>query len=178
MIKLLEYNFPLGWGNSKFVLEIDGQKHFVVENLICGHWCPEGSFYYEVDENYYYDHHLKPLFKKLIYQNCKQIGKRSYMSEGYEPINVVLEIGTIATVARVLQGYSVEPTGYRFNTFLNDDVQRQAIVYPYSEMDWDKFKDINAAYREQKIFEETKQELLGKGYTQNKSEFWILDRNV
>lgn len=99
-IKLLEYKYPNGWDDSDFVLQIGNEKHYIHESLICGHYYPEGSLYYEDD--------------KLLYQNCEKIGEPSYASRGYRLINVVLGIGSIVAVARVLQGYEIERTGQLF----------------------------------------------------------------
>ena len=166
-IKLLHFNYPNGWGDGEFTLEIAGKKYYIHDSLVVGHYSPEGNRYYVREEG-------ENAAPRLIYQNCKRVGRQTDVSNGHKLMNVVLDIGSAATVARILQGYEVEHTGKYFNTFINDNGERQAIVYPFIEMEWEKFKGINEAYREDRIFEKNvKKELLEKGFAQNKGGFWV-----
>ena len=127
--------------------------------LVHGHYYPEGNKYYEDGV--------------LLYQNCEKIGPRTDVSDGHALSNMVLGIASAATIARILQGYEIERTGHYFNAFINDEGKRQAIVYPFPEMEWESFKNINEAYREADAFEEVKEELLQKGFNLNEQGFWV-----
>lgn len=162
-IKLLEYKYPEGLGNGEFTLQIGNKTHHIRDVLMLNNNRPEGNCYYEV----------KKSNEVLIYKNCKKVKSTPYIAEKYELANVVLGIGTIATVARKLQGYKIEETGLFFNTFANDDGEKQAIVYPYPEMSWGRFNRSSESYREKLHYERVKKELIEKGFTQNEKGFWV-----
>ena len=162
-IKLLEYNYPEGWGSGEFVLQIKNQTYRIRDSLILNGNAPEGNCLYVV----------KPNSEKLIYQNCKKIKPTPYAAERHGLLNAVLGIGTIATVARKLQGYKIEETGEFFNTFINDDGDKQAVVYPYPEMAWNHFKQTYEAHREKFYYETVTKELREKGFERNERGFWV-----
>ena len=159
-IKMLRFYMPQGWDDSECMLEVNGKRYNIKGKLIPGHWEPLGKIYYKIDDN-------DPMSQEWIYQDFK-------MSDGNGANNIVLEIGLIATISRILQGYEIENTGNYFNTFINDNGVKQAIVYPYVEMEWENFKYTDEAYREEKkFFESVEKELIEKGFVKNENEFWI-----
>ena len=162
-IKLLEYKYPEGLGDGEFTLQIKNQTYHIRDILILNGNAPEGNYF----------HIVKPNSEKLIYQNCKKVKPTPYYNEQHELLNAVLNFGTIATIARKLQGYKIEETGEFFNTFINDDGEKQAIVYPYPEMAWSHFKQTYEAHREKFYYETVIKELKEKGFKKNEDGNWI-----
>lgn len=167
--KVIDFKILGGYGDDWYTLSSNGKIykiHAAVGQLCSPIAGPTHTCYLELDEN--------NKQKRIVWSNY-------YINMPYSPnqgvrVDVVAStIGDMAITAKIIEGFEVSKIGDFIPVFVNEKKEKEAIVYPYIDLNWEILQSDYASCHAKNMFtERVLPELQKYGFVQNENGRWIL----